>query len=277
VGFADTAKLTVVADIGSCAALEPLALRIYGARNRPSGWFGRKLARERVDPMRSMLAICHDAEPGDAEAWLGYLLIGTPPSLGPIARVAGIGVLPVARRYGIARAMLDRAALELSSCGFSGLRVLVEPSLRAFYRQCGFEERQQTGWCLAFGTGNEVAPSPPRDWTPSGVQLGRTHGELFATTPEAWQAATARTTILHDGTFAHVSQEGTCMVVHRVLTVLSGHSGAHATAFVTANLLGEFASGVPVLAPLDSRNEQVLGQAGWTVVQRAWMMDKALS
>ena len=119
-------RIVTVAELGAPVRLAALAESIFGARNRPSGWFARKLKRECVDPRLSSLALTADRDPTDPTSWLGYVLVGTPSSLGGAARTAGTGVLASARRRGIASALIEAAADNVRNVGKTQLQLLAE-------------------------------------------------------------------------------------------------------------------------------------------------------
>lgn len=194
------------ASVGDLSRLEPLARRIFGAGDRPEGWFVRKLHRECVDPELSRLA--HDGDPSRPASWLGYVLVGTPPSEHPCVRTAGTGVVPEARGRGIGSQLLADAFAAARAAGFAAVRLPAAPERVPFYRRLGFRERRTELTLLTFGRGT----APPE--TGSHAAWAHAGEHVFsAWLPEAW---------LHTPSFARSELE-----LHGVRILLSREGRAH--------------------------------------------------
>lgn len=258
-------------------ALERLAVRIFGAGDRPPGWFARKLAREAVDPDLSVLAVRTGPADHDPEdSLIGYLLVGRDPG-DPVAHSAGVGLVPAARGQGLGGRLLGRAADGLRRAGASALRVLAEPAREPWYARHGLVVRARRVTLLAFGTSPRAHPparklawspdpAPPHDAT----ELCAWRHATWARTPES----DAETLDLGAGAWAHVSREGAARLVHRLLA-----PAARDPLDSLAALLARIDRGAPVLlygCDAVSSITAAFTAHGLTAAQRFAEMDLAL-
>jgi GNAT superfamily N-acetyltransferase len=261
------ARVIPAAMVGDPLRLASLVARVFGEGDRPAGWFARKLARERVDLALSQLAIDGDAE--DPGAWLGYVLVGAPPSLGGRARTGGTGVIPTARGRGIGSMLLSAARAAARARGISALQIVAEHGRQGFYEKAGFVPVR--GWdnVLAFARGGAAAPAPAaRGWH---EVVG---SERAAWSPEAWEVAHEAATWSSPDATIHASREGTATILHR----LCARDDASARAAV-ATLLDRLPAATPVVVPgVDpvSSITQMLSMLGFVTVQRATLMEVTL-
>lgn len=300
---------------GEVATLEALVAEIFGAGDRPRGWFERKLAREVVDPALSKIAV----DPRGAK--VGFLLASAPASLSGVARLVSLGVLPTRRGHGIGRALIEAAATAATAAGLSSMTALAEADRRGFYADTGFAPEAVLRTLLApsrsperparrgDGAGPD-APSgsratapksaaavtepadevmmirrlPPSGWTRAGTEAV---GGWLA---EAWEgtAAALRQTYALGGddprAWAHVSREGEALLIHRLL--LRSRSAPRAprevatAVFEIAQALArQLAPGGPLLfygLPAVSPITALLESAGWTCVQESTRMVRRL-
>lgn len=269
-------RIVTLADIGDAAALTSLAESIFGKRDRPPGWFARKLRRECVSPACSMVAITPDGAPDDPAAWLGYVLVGMPRSLGFRARTAGTGVLPIARRLGIASALLDRAAAAVGQTGRVRLQLLADPTLEPLYRRLRFAFVQGVVTLIRPSQGRDGAPlPPPRPWR--AIEDGTPLRSVAAWMPEAWAGTepALRHTVRTEDAAAHISVEGRALVVHR----LCGPTAAP-TERIAGALLRALPAGHPVVLPLlpeVSPITSALTDAGWHPAQRGKLLSRTVA
>jgi len=279
------ARIVPASEVGGPQRLQPLAERIFGEKNRPQGWFRRKVARESVDAELSMVALREDAilDVTDPSAWCGYVLVGTPPSLSGAARTAGAGVVPEARGFGIGGRLLE-AACEAAACtGCRTVLTLASDDTVAFYSARGFAHVRETVTALAFARGGtaEALREAPTAWTPPGVVLGTTHVEACAWLEEAWEGTESflRHTLaiaLSHGLQAwlHLSREGAAFLSHRLLVPCARPLRENISK-VMADLLLRLPAERPVLITgLDPAVEATrdLVEDGWDVVQRGHVM-----
>lgn len=259
-------------EVGDVVRLEALARDVFGPGQRPQGWFARKLRREHVDPALSRVAVASGCAPQDAGAWLGYVLVGTPPSLGTAARTAGTGVLARARGHGIASALLDAAAQATAASGRAHLELVAEAPTEAFYRARGFVVVRRLVTVLEFGRG---APPGRRIAAASAHEDedGATELDLgSALLPEAWHGteATARHCIRTAGARARITDEGRAALVHgvgaddRVSLDAALDEVLDALAPARPALLAMLDEVSPITARLQSR--------GWSPVQRGTLL-----
>jgi GNAT superfamily N-acetyltransferase len=291
----DEIAIIPAADLGDLTRLEPLARAIFGEGDRAPGWFERKLHRECVDAELSRLAVS-GGQLHDPDAWVGYALVGTPASIHPAVRTAGIGVVPDRRSTGIGARLLEAIADACASAGYRSVRTPVEPARRAFYRRQGFAPRRGLCTVLSHGRGPEVpAPAgpdrstaapqdPAQPWDPWRAETGELV-ELFGWIPEAW----ARTpgsqcrTLMADSdsgdVAVHFSREGLAWVGHRLVVRDHAPIDMDSIADAVDALLDRFGAGVPVLLtaldPVSSITSALLHR-GWSIVQRADLMERPL-
>jgi GNAT superfamily N-acetyltransferase len=253
-----TVHLLPVASIGATERLEPLARAVFGEGQRPRGWFDRKLARECVVPDRSLVvSLSPDAK--DAKTWIGYGLLGQPPSLGSTARTAGIGLKPSSRGQGIGQRLVRGLLEQARRGGADGVVIPASTGSRAFYERCGLLPREVTHTLLAFGRGT-ATPNVDESWdsaTPGPAQSG-----WFR---EAWEQTRTRTTTrVRDGRDRFdVSFEGTAHVAMRWTSADGLPDGPR-------DWLRTVPTGAPALlheVPADAPFLSGLLEDGWTVVQ----------
>jgi GNAT superfamily N-acetyltransferase len=208
---------TVVAarEVGGAARLESLALAVFGPGDRPAGWFARKLRRECVDEDLSSVAVATGVDPATPRAWLGYVLVGAPPSASPTVRTAGTGVRPNARGRGIGTALLARVRAAAAERGAGPIELFADPPTLPFYRAFGFVPVASLVTLRGHGQGRDQArraPAGAAAW--SSVSGARS---ICAWTPEAWAASEGRAAIAdaHGRVQALVSREGTAFLVQR--------------------------------------------------------------
>ncbi len=255
--------------------LERLARRVFGEGDRPAAWFAQKLRRECVDMDMSVIAVENAEYRDDPESWLGYALLGVPPSLGAVARAAGVGLLPDARGRGRGADLVSHALASAHRRGRAAVRLLAQPQLVPYYEKLGFTVRR--GWETWRGTGegasNQDLPAPG-PWTIPGVQL-----QLSGWLAEAWSGTTneRRATLWYDldglEMVAHVSREGRAFLVQRLCVEHPDQSEA---------ALQEIVFGLPGGAPVlitgvdpASAITDSLRQAGFDLAQRGFVMQKA--
>lgn len=270
-------RTITAAELGGLARLEGLARRVFGDGNRPAGWFERKLRREHVDPRLSPVAVAAGGDPHDPAAWLGYVLVGTPPSLGDAVRTAGTGVVPLVRGRGVGGRLLV-AAMELArDAGHRCMQILAEAEAVPFYARHGFETVTATVTALSFarGPGREPA-APPRSWR----ALGPGEQAPVEWLREAWEGteASARHGLgwqaTHGRVTAWLSREGTAWLVQRLVAP----AGEPPTA-LAESILARLPAGAPVLLPLlpaDAPATHELLASGWVVAQRGALLRRSL-
>jgi GNAT superfamily N-acetyltransferase len=274
--------MIVAAELGDLGQLEGLARRVFGEGDRAAGWFHRKLRREHVDPRLSPVAVRADADASDPHAWLGYVLVGTPPSLGDAVRTAGTGVLPSVRGQGVGGQLLQAAARLAKGAGYRRMELLAEASVVPFYVRHGFVPVLATVTALAFGRGPVAvpAPAPPLPWRALGVG----EHEAVAWLPEAWDGTELAArhglswTITRRGgggpVTAWLSREGIAWLVQRLVAPLGV-----ALPSLAAELLARLPAGAPVLLPFLPATATAtveLLDAGWNASQRGMLLDRPL-
>lgn len=267
-------SIAAAREAGGLAGLQPLVEAVFGAGDRPAGWFGRKLARECLDDALTRVAFVGD-DPTDPRAWIGFVLAGRPPSRRPAVRAAGVGVLAAWRRRGVAAALLDSLAAASVDLGATAIEVAASPGALPLYRACGFVDVQATTTLLAFGRGAHSPSSPPTPWDTPRQPL-----ELHGYLQEAWERTpdAERTTLAWPelAVTHHVCREGRAFAVHRTVTA---STGAHALDAAFDHLLERLPDGAPVLAlavPLVSSITGSLRSAGWVDVQYAAIVRRPL-
>lgn len=273
-------RVVTVAEVGEPVRLAALAESIFGARDRPPGWFARKLKRECVDPTLSSLALNMDTDPTDPASWLGYVLVGTPGSLGGAARTAGTGVLASARRRGIASALIEAAVDNVRNVGKPQLQLLAEPDLARFYLRRGFAVAQQLVTLVRPSQG--PSPQLPPDgiaWDALPVDCAPETNKPWLTVaqwlPEAWNRTEAalRHTLVAGSVRAHISREGCALLVHRLL------DADNAPAQAAAHVLERLPAGRPVILPMLTEVSPVtdaLLRSGWHPMQRGVLLSRSL-
>lgn len=261
----------LAADAGPpLTALQPIVEAIFPASDRPSGWFARKLAREAVDPVLSVLAF------GPGEQVVGYFLAGVGER---IAHSAGLGVLPAFRRRGAAQAMIDRAAAVVRGAGLPALGALAEPPLRGFYERVGFREVGVRHTLLAHACGEadlELAAHPPRPWPAAGTQIAGWRADTWSRTP----SAVAATLVLSSGAATiHLSREGRAILVQRMCVDGASQGDIIDTTHAALDeLRRRFREGTPLLLygceTVSCVTASLLHTGPWRVVQTACEMQR---
>ncbi len=273
-------------EVGALTRLEPLARRIFGPGDRPTGWFARKLRREHVDPQLSVVAVRANADPTDPDAWRGYVLVGTPPSLAPATRTAGTGVLPSVRGQGIGGRLLDEAARRSRAAGHHRLQLLSAADVVPFYLGHGFARVHDTVTLVAFGTGPAAELTPPPLWRSPRPD----EHEPVAWLPEAWAGTDPRaqrglTWIATRSEVAAaadpascvqawLSKEGAAWLVQRILAPRD-----HSLLACAAGLLARLPEGCPVLLPLLRAHDcatATLLEHEWVPAQRSTLLERTL-
>jgi hypothetical protein len=282
VRVAVTERIVSLAHLGRdptvvAARLQPLAESIFGAGDRRPDWLARKLFRECVDVDLSRLAIAGD-DPDDASAWLGYVLVGTPPSLRPAARTAGTGVVAYARGAGLGRALVESALAGVAARDdLDSLEILAEQGRETFYSRLGFVPVQSLATLLAFGRGEVALQLPPAapwdDGTPA-TDVQAFLAEAWSRTP-ASERGTFELATPHGRVTLHVCREGVALAIHRTrvdapLECVNTAASAAYDAFLDA-----IPDGTPALLVGIDRVSSVtrsLDASGWIVVQRATLV-----
>jgi len=267
-------RIVALADLDDRGQLAALAERAFGKGSRSAGWLARKQQREHVDASLSRVAIAGD--PDDADAWRGYVLVGTPPSRAPAARTAGTAVDPRARGRGLGSALVQRAAEACRARGFAALELWAEHDRVGFYERLGFTQQLAFDTLVAFANGpRDVALPDAQPWDPADAFV-----ELHAFLPEAWARTPERYTLRDHEGIAHVAREGIAFVVHRTLLVADVlASPARAIAWFDA-LLRRLPASAPVcLVALDrvSSITRALHEHGWSVAQQGCCMTLPLA
>lgn len=276
---ASEVRIATAAELGDPERLESLARRVFGDGDRPAGWFHRKLRREQVDPQLSPVAVRTDVDPQDPAAWLGYVLVGTPPSLHPAVRTAGTGVVPHAHSRGLGGRLLAAAAELCARAGHRRMQILAEADATAFYLRHGFSLVTPTVTALAFARGPapSTAAEPPAPWR----ALEPGEHEPVAWLPEAWEGTepTARRGLAwstpRGPAHAWLSREGTAWLVQRLV---APEPSDPLPALADA-ILQRLPAGAPVLLPLlpaEAPTTRELLTAGWAAAQRGALLDRSL-
>jgi len=134
-------------------SLEALVTAVFGAGDRPRGWFERKLAREVVAPALSKIAVDHRGRR------IGFLLASAPASLPGVARLVSLGVLPTSRHHGVGRALIEAATTTAAAAGLRSMTALAEADRRSFYVDTGFSP-EEVLWTLLAPQGSAESPAP---------------------------------------------------------------------------------------------------------------------
>ena len=263
------------------AALEPLIAEIFGPRDRPQGWFKRKLQREVVDPALSRIA---RSGGGDM---LGVVLVGSPPSLPGTAQIVSLGVLGHVQGMGCGRMLLRAAASAARSHGHERLTALAEAHRTRFYATAGFEATLSQKTLLVSTPGTPEGPPiplrelPPAPWDrPLTQPVGGWLEEAWMRTPQA-----KRQTIAIGGenpwAWAHISIEGHARLIHRLLIDARIPPDTHPKQVLTAckALRQALTATGPLLfygLPKVSRITDDLLREGWQNAQESTLMVHSL-
>ncbi len=203
--------------VDELADLEPIIAKIFGSRDRPPGWFQRKLHREVVDPGLSQIA---RSERGDI---LGAVLVGAPPSLGKTAQIITLGVLERFRGLGCARELLRATTSAATSRGFLHLTALAESHRKRFYEAAGFAAMLSQRTLVVTTPESPQEPPmpvlelPPAPWDrPRTKAVGGWLEEAWMRTPQA-EGRTIAIGTKHPQAWAHISIEGQARLIHRLL------------------------------------------------------------
>ncbi|MEM6295623.1 MAG: GNAT family N-acetyltransferase [Myxococcota bacterium] len=267
----DEVRVVSAAAIGDLNRLEPLARAVFGEGRRAPQWFHRKLYRECVAADASVLLTRAD-DPRDDAGWVGYGLLGWPPSLAPVARTAGIGLIPGERGRGLGRRLVTALCDAARNGGATAIHIPAPPDRVSFYARCGLQAADPTVTLLSFGLHDDSRPHRVEDWqspTPGPIVI-----EWLA---DAWQRTPAHaryTWRTNDG--AHrfdVSIEGRAHVVQRWTAAPGADVLAGTEAWRRA-----VPSGAPALLqdlPAVSSITGSLETAGWARVQTTVMMRRS--
>lgn len=270
-------RLVPASELRDPGRLEGLARRVFGDGDRPAGWFQRKLRRERVDLRLSPVAVEASADPHDPAAWLGYVLVGAPASLGGTVRTAGTGVVAAARGRGLGGRLLAAAAELAAAAGHRRMELLAAADVAPFYRRHGFTTVTETVTVLAFARGQGPRPGPASRWR----ALAAGEHAPVAWLPEAWEGTDAE--LRHGLTWTTsagpvegwLSREGVAWLVQRLVAPRS-----LALPGLAAALLERLPAGDPVLLPLlpagAPTTHALMGAAGFTAVQRGVLLERPL-
>jgi len=190
--------------LAELAALEGVAEAVFGRGRRQPGWFRRKLIREGVEAPLSSLAVAH-------EQIHGYALLGRSPSLGMIARGAGIGVVPRSRGRGLGRALLEHTLVRARASGCDAIEFLAEPARVGWYLAQDFALLDEQLTLLARGTGEAGATLAAGAEPPARAQA------LWSWIPEVWERTppSERAFTEIGGARMWLSREGRAWLVHR--------------------------------------------------------------
>ncbi|MEZ4380632.1 MAG: GNAT family N-acetyltransferase [Nannocystaceae bacterium] len=270
------------ASFAELASLEGITRVVFGAGDRSSGWFERKLVREVIDPALTQIAFDADG------AALGYALVGAPASLGA-ARTAGLGVHPEVRQRGLGRALLDRACASAREAGYDRLLTVAEPDRVDFYSRVDFTITASMKTLLAGRVAAAptrapaVRPGPPASWSrPRTIAVCGWLEEAWGLTPdglrETWTITDAGAPIA----WAHVSREGSASLVHRLLVAEARRGDALVATVVAAAAALRAALtprgplllyGLPSVSPIT----EALIAARWAVAQVGHLMTRPVS
>jgi GNAT superfamily N-acetyltransferase len=260
-------------------ALQGLNEQIFGIGQRTPGWFRRKLIREGVEARLSGIAIDRASDQP-----CGHVLVGTAASLGNSVRGSVVAVTTAVRGRGIGRALIDFADARAHACGFEQLEFLCEGERLDWYLRQGFVvvERQLSLCASGLGPRDEVQVGVAIDAPP----LGR--DPLWTWLPEIWLRTPTpeRAYIELDapgGVVAKIwlTREGRAWLAQRLELDWSstGDPGdpTEALVHVIGQLRREVATGTPLLlypCTADTRTAEVLASAGFTPVQRSFLLGR---
>lgn len=261
------------------ATLEPVARQIFGAGDRPPGWFTRKLAREGVDPALSSLAF------GTGGEVVGYLLVGDEqgPHAPLLAHCAGLGVLPTHRGRGLGPALVACSVAALRRRHALALHALAEPPRRSFYEQLGFHPLAARHTLQTTGLGPrdpDLAAHPPAPWQLPGRCVAHWRAGTWSRTPKLLAA-----TLQLERGAVHLSREGQAILVQRMcVDAADDHDDAEtiaATLLTLESLRHHFATTTPILLygcdTVSCVTASLIATARCRVVQTAWEMQRRIA
>ncbi|HGG56874.1 MAG TPA: GNAT family N-acetyltransferase [Nannocystis exedens] len=260
------------------ADLEPLFAEIFGPRDRPKGWFRRKLRREVVDPAVSRIARSARGE------LLGAVLVGNPPSLPKTAQIALLGVLKAFQGRGCGTQLLRAAISAARSRGLQHLTVLAEPQRVHFYETAGFQANLSQTTLVATTPDRAQKPPmpvlklPPAPWKrPRTTAICGWFEEAWLRTPQAERQTIAIGSHNKPQAWAHLSIEGQARLCHRLLIdTRSPPENLPERALAACQALRQaFTSAGPLFLyglPTVSRVTDTLLRAGWRCAQESVLM-----
>ncbi|WP_266215155.1 GNAT family N-acetyltransferase [Paraliomyxa miuraensis] len=270
-------RIVTAAELPDPARLELLARRVFGDGDRPEGWFDRKLRRECVDLRLSPVAVHAGASLADPEGWLGYVLVGTPPSRPGAARTAGTGVRPDARGQGLGGRLLDAVAELASRAGLGRIELWSQAEVEPFYRRHRFERVMATVTALGFGR----SPRPPQLHAPLPWRaLEPGEHEVIAWLPEAWAGTEPDRrhglswSTSGGAVTTWLSREGLAWLAQRMV----GFRAAALPELADA-LLDRLPAPAPVVLPQlpeSAPSTRALWASGWQPAQRAVLLERRL-
>lgn len=263
------------------AALEPLAETIFGRGERVPGWFARKLVRECVEPAASALLMADDEV-------VGLALVGRPPSLGELARGAGVGVHPELRGQGSGSRLLAHACALAQARGARALEFWAEPARVEWYRRQGFAATRAWWTLLAHATGANPCDESLR---PCASLPEASAATLWAWTAEAWLRTPSEQRFVLAATQARLelrawlTREGRAWLVQRLdVRDVGGEPGHVLDTDQRLAALARVRDALPRAAPLlafpcPAQREWTSAALshGWSIAQRSWLVRRELA
>lgn len=253
---------------GELAQLQEVAESIFGRGQRQPDWLRRKLMREGVEPELSAVAI----EGGEVR---GYVLLGRAPSLGRVARGAGVGVVKQARGQGLGRALIEFSSSRAREAGCVSLEFLAEPERLDWYRGQGFVIAASQLSLLAFGLGGA---EPLAAGCHANVTLGP--APLWSWLPEAWErtAVEERALIELERGRVWMTREGRAWLAHRLELADDSASVPELLTALLTSLRGRLPVTTPlVLFPCGAKAAwiEALLASGFEVAQRSHVVRRS--
>ena len=255
--------------LGRLDALQSVAEAVFGRGQRAPGWFGRKLARERVEA--GLSAIARERASGRV---CGYALVGRPRSLEGRARGAGVGVAAELRGRGIGRGLLAFVHARAQAGGCTAIEFLAEPPRVSWYVAQGFAvgDEQLTLMTTGLGSGDAIACGVADEHAAMGPRAS------WSWLPEAWlhTPIDERAFVRIDDPVARLwlSREGRAWLVSRAEL-----DDAAALAPVVDALRHRVAAGAPLLfypCPADGAASETLLRLGCEIIQRGCVVRRAV-